>query len=63
MGQGAWAACIELPPAWRDRVSTLSLRAHSYKTVEVLDASGHVVASADLGSMKLSLTDAAAATS
>ena len=63
MGQGAWAACIELPPAWRDRVGTLSLRAHSYRTVEVLDASGHVVASADLGSMKLSLTDAAAATS
>jgi hypothetical protein len=60
LGQGAWAACIELPPAWRDRVGTLRLRAREYSTLEVLDASGRVVATADLHSMKLSLADSAA---
>lgn len=59
LGQGAWAACIELPPAWRDRVGTLRLRARAYSTVEVLDANGRVVATADLHSMKLSLAPAA----
>jgi hypothetical protein len=59
LGQGAWAACIELPPAWRDRVGTLRLRAREYSTVEVLDAAGRVVATADLHSMKLSLAPAA----
>jgi hypothetical protein len=58
LGQGAWAACIELPPAWRDRVGTLQLRAREYSTVEVLNADGRVVATADLHSMKLSLAGA-----
>jgi hypothetical protein len=55
LGQGAWAACIELPAAWGERVGSLRLRAHEYSTVEVLDGDGHVVATADMHAMKLSL--------
>jgi hypothetical protein len=55
LGQGAWAACVELPAAWRDRVGSLRLRAHESSTVEVLDAGGRVVATADMHAMKLSL--------
>jgi hypothetical protein len=36
-------------------VGTLQLRAREYSTVEVLNADGRVVATADLHSMKLSL--------
>ena len=46
LGQGAWAACIELPEAWRGRVASLRLRAFDGQRVEVLDASGAVVARA-----------------
>jgi hypothetical protein len=56
LGQGAWAACIELPPAWRDRVATLRLRAGRHGTIDVLDASGQTIATADVGKTTLSLT-------
>jgi hypothetical protein len=55
LGQ-AYAACIELPQAWRDRVGTLRLRAAAGTTIEVLDASGRVVATANVGQAKLSLS-------
>jgi hypothetical protein len=48
LGQGAWAACIELPKSWRSRVASLRLRAAGGRIVEVLNASGAVVAKADL---------------
>jgi hypothetical protein len=48
LGQGAWAACIELPEAWRERAGTLSLRAQAGRKVDVLNAKGAVVAIADL---------------
>jgi hypothetical protein len=57
LGQGAWAACVELPATWRERVGELSLRATGDQTVEVLDATGRVVATADVGHAKLTLTD------
>jgi hypothetical protein len=55
LGQGAWAACIELPPAWRSRVSQLRLRARGAQTVQVLDRAGNVVATAGVDPLKLSL--------
>jgi hypothetical protein len=60
LGQGAWAACIELPRAWRGRASTLRLRATDEHTLQVLSATGDVVATADLTNWKLALTDPAA---
>jgi hypothetical protein len=59
LGQGAWAACIELPKAWRDRATTLRLRATAEHTLQVLSATGDVVATADLTNWKLALTDPA----
>jgi hypothetical protein len=56
LGKGSWAACIELPPAWRDRVASLQLRAGGHGRIDVLDASGHTVATADMGKTKLTLT-------
>jgi hypothetical protein len=55
LGQGAWAMCVELPASWNDRVGSLSLRADGLQKVHVVDASGRVVATADLGSTKLTL--------
>ncbi len=60
LGQGAWAACIELPRTWRGRASTLRLRATDEHTLQVLSATGDVVATADLTNWKLALTDPAA---
>ena len=40
LGQGGWAACIELPKAWRDRAGTLRLRARRGHTLQVLGATG-----------------------
>jgi hypothetical protein len=59
VGQGAWAACIELPEAWRTRVGTLSLRAGAGRTVQVLDAHGLVVATANLATDELTLASGA----
>jgi hypothetical protein len=55
LGQGPWAVCIELPPAWRARVARMSLRAQPGNIVEVLNASGAVVATADVMHGKLTL--------
>jgi hypothetical protein len=63
LGQGAWAACIELPPAWRGRASTLRLRTAPGHTLQVLSASGDVLATADLVNWKLALTTPAASSS
>jgi hypothetical protein len=59
LGQGAWAACIELPKAWRSRAGTLSLRTAPGHTLQVLSASGDVMATADLSNWRLSLTQGA----
>lgn len=59
LGQGGWAVCIELPESWNDRAGGLSLRAGKNRTVDVLDASGAVVAHADTVNAKLTLTPAA----
>jgi hypothetical protein len=59
LGQGAWAACIELPKSWRSRVASLHLRAPGGHMVEVLDANGAVVARADLTHNKLELVQPA----
>jgi hypothetical protein len=56
LGQGAWAACIELPEKWRDRVGTLRLRTAPHNTLQVLSATGDVLATADLSQWRLSLT-------
>ncbi len=58
VGQGGWAACIELPEAWRGRVATLRLRARDGQRVEVLNASGAVVARAAITERKLELVQA-----
>jgi hypothetical protein len=58
LGQGAWAACIELPKAWSNQVGSLRLRTREYSTLEVLNAAGRVVATADMHAMKLSLANA-----
>jgi hypothetical protein len=55
LGQGSWAMCVELPASWRDRVGTLRLRAEGLQKVHVVDAGGHIVATADIGSTKLTL--------
>ena len=57
---GGWAACIELPAAWRSRAATLRLRTAPGRKLEVLGASGEVVATADLAKWKLALSAAAA---
>jgi hypothetical protein len=59
LGQGAWAACIELPEAWRDRASTLRLRTAPGHKLQVLSASGDVVATADLTKWTLQLSQPA----
>ena len=56
LGQGAWAACIELPKEWRARAGTLRLRLAGDKTLQVLSATGDVLATADLTQWRLSLT-------
>ena len=61
LGQGAWAACIELPKAWRERVGTLRLRARDESHARGAGADGRVVATADLHSMKLALANPRAA--
>jgi hypothetical protein len=61
LGQGAWAACIELPKAWRSRAGTLRLRTAPGHTLQILSATGDVMATADLTNWKLALTSAAAA--
>ena len=61
LGQGAWAACIELPEAWNGRVSSLRLRmVPGDHALEVLDAHGAVVATADVEHWKVSLAQPAA---
>ncbi|HET6175013.1 MAG TPA: hypothetical protein VFD90_20595 [Gaiellales bacterium] len=59
LGQGAWAACIELPAAWRGRAGSLRLRSVSPRTLQVLSAKGDVVATADLRNWKLAVAPAA----
>ena len=54
-GQGAWAACVELPESWNGAVGTLKLRAAAGQVVEVLNAGGGVVARADILNGKLTL--------
>jgi hypothetical protein len=61
LGQGAWAVCIELPESWRSRVGTLRLRAGGYQSVDVLNAAGQVVATADIQANRLQLMKAAPA--
>ena len=56
LANGGWAACIELPESWRDRASTLRLRTAPGHTLQVLSASGEVVATADLVNWKLALS-------
>ena len=53
--QGAWAACIELPEAWRGRACTLRLRTAPGNTLEMLSAKGDVLATADLVGWTLQL--------
>jgi hypothetical protein len=53
---GGWAACIELPKAWRSVAGTLSLRTAPGHALEVLNASGKVVATADLTNWTLALS-------
>jgi hypothetical protein len=55
LGQGPWAVCIELPEAWHAKVATMSLRAQPGNVVEVLNAAGAVVATADVMHAKLTL--------
>ena len=57
LGQGAWAACIELPKAWRVRVASLRLRAAPAATrSRCWTRDGRVVATADLAQWKLALS-------
>lgn len=53
---GGWAACIELPSAWRARAASLRLRTAPGHTLEVLGARGQVLATADLTHWKLALS-------
>ena len=55
LGQGAWAMCVELPASWNGRVGTLRLRAGANHTVDVLNAKGAVVATADIANTRLTL--------
>jgi hypothetical protein len=55
VGQGGWAACIELPESWRARAGSLHLRAGAGMTVDVLNARGEVIASGNVQSAKLTL--------
>ena len=60
LGQGSWAMCIELPASWNGRVGTLKLRAGADQTVDVLNAQGAVVATADIANTRLTLKTPAA---
>jgi hypothetical protein len=60
LAQGGWAACIELPEAWRGRASTLRLRTAPGHKLEILSSKGRVVATADLTNWKLALAEPAA---
>lgn len=53
---GGWAACIELPKAWRARAASLRLRTASGHKLEVLGARGNVLATADLTRWELALS-------
>ena len=55
LGQGPWAICIELPASWHARVANMSLRAQPGNIVQVLNAAGSVVATADVMNGKLTL--------
>jgi hypothetical protein len=55
LGQGPWAVCIELPASWHARVATMRLRARPGNIIEVLNAAGAVVATADVLHAKLKL--------
>jgi hypothetical protein len=55
VGQGGWAACIELPESWRARAGSLRLRAGAGMTVDVLDAGGAVIATGNINASKLTL--------
>jgi hypothetical protein len=61
LANGGWAVCIQLPEAWRDRASTLRLRTAPGHKLQVLGASGSVVATADLVHWKLAVADPAPA--
>jgi hypothetical protein len=52
---GGWAACIELPEAWRARASSLRLRTAPGNKLQVLNTGGDVLATADLVNWKLEL--------
>jgi hypothetical protein len=56
LGQGPWAVCIELPESWHARVATMTLRAQPGNIVQVLNAAGAVVATADVMNAKLTLS-------
>jgi hypothetical protein len=53
---GGWAACIELPEAWRSLAPTLRLRTAPGHKLQVLNTKGDVLATADLVGWKLALT-------
>ena len=55
LGQGPWAVCIELPESWHARVANMTLRAQPGNIVQVLNAAGAVVATADVLHAKLTL--------
>ncbi|MDX6562384.1 MAG: hypothetical protein QOD65_2198 [Gaiellales bacterium] len=55
LAHGGWAACIELPAAWRDRASDLRLRTAPGNMLQVLSTKGEVLATADLTHWKLAL--------
>jgi len=55
LGQGSWAMCVELPESWNGRVGTLRLRAGHDQTVDVLNAKGAVIATADIANTRLTL--------
>jgi hypothetical protein len=55
VGQGGWAACIELPESWRARAGSLRLRAGAGMTVDVLSAGGKVIATGNIQSARLTL--------
>jgi hypothetical protein len=61
VGQGGWAACIELPESWRGRVRSLRLRAGAGMTVQVLSARGAVIATGNITATTLTLAAGEAA--